>query len=211
MGGEFLLSAKEIGEKLKDIRVLLFDWDGVFHSGHKNEQRSSSFSEADSMGINMLRFALWLQNGTIPYTAIVTGENNETAKFFAEREHFDAVFMGMKDKIEVLDKMKNEIKIGNENILFVYDDILDLSLASEAGLRFLVNRTASRSLHEGCKAHNLCDYITGNDGGNHAIREVTELCLSAMGKFGEVIEKRAAYGTEYNSYIDTRNSINTRS
>ena len=56
IGGEFVISPEDLAHKLKNIKVLIFDWDGVFHAGHKNENRSSTFSEADSMGINMLRF-----------------------------------------------------------------------------------------------------------------------------------------------------------
>ncbi|MCK5400927.1 MAG: hypothetical protein KAJ28_04770 [Flavobacteriaceae bacterium] len=205
--GEFIEDEKIIAEKLKNIKALIFDWDGVFHSGHKRKNNKSSFSEADSMGINMLRFSYYLKNNTIPYTAIITGENNETATYFAKREHFDDVFLKSKNKIKILDWLTKHKGFTNDQVLFVFDDILDLSIAKVCGLRFMVNRDSGFMLKSYCKKHNLCDYITKNDGGNHAIREICELAISLFGDYNQVITKRITYTGDYSNYIDIRNSI----
>ena len=207
--GEFIEDQRTIAEKLKNIKAIIFDWDGVFHSGYKKDNSESSFSEADSMGINMLRFSYYLQNNKIPYTAIVTGENNETATYFAKREHFDAIFLKSKNKIEVLDWLTQHKGFTNEEVLFVFDDILDLSMAKVCGLRFMVNREASFMLRSYCKTNNLCDYITKNDGGNHAIREICELAISLGGDYNQVIDKRIKYTGDYSKYIEIRNSLST--
>ncbi len=209
--GEFIEDKKIIAEKLQNIKALIFDWDGVFHSGYKKNNSESSFSEADSMGINMLRFSYYLKNTTIPYTAIITGENNETATYFAKREHFDAIFLKSKNKIEILDWLTQHRGFANEEVLFVFDDILDLSMANMCGLRFMVNREASFMLKSYCIKNRLCDYITKNNGRNHAIREVCELAISLTGDYDQVIGKRIKYKGDYSKYIETRNSINTQS
>lgn len=209
--GEFIEDEKVIAEKLQNIKALIFDWDGVFHNGYKKNNSESSFSEADSMGINMLRFSYYLRNNTIPYTAIITGENNETATYFAKREHFDAIFLKSKNKIEILDWLTQHNKFTNEEVLFVFDDILDLSLAKVCGLRFMVNREASFMLKPYCKTNKLCDYITKNDGGNHALREICELAISLTGDYDQVIDKRIKFTGDYSKYIEIRNSIVTQS
>lgn len=193
-----------MNHKLAHIKVLLFDWDGVFHAGHKNEQRSSTFSEADSMGINMLRFGFWLQNGSMPYTAIISGEQNITAKHWADREHLDAIFSKAKNKVEILAYLNQSFGYQPEEVLFVYDDILDLSLAKEVGYRILIHRAANPLFAEYCREHGYYDYVTHCDGGNHGLREACEHTLDLMGRFEETIEKRIEFTGEYTSYNTER-------
>ncbi len=211
MLGEFIINKETIAGKLENIKAIIFDWDGVFHSGYKKNNSESSFSEADSMGINMLRFSYYLKNNKIPYTAIITGENNETASYFAKRERFDHIFLKSKNKIEVLEWLTQYKGFTSKEVLFVFDDILDLSMAKACGLRFMVNRDASFMLKNYCRENKLCDYISKNDGGNHAIREICELIIALAGDYSEVIEKRIAFTGAYSEYIQIRNAITTQS
>ncbi len=89
-GGNFVTPVEELIQKLAECRAVVFDWDGVFNAGRKGQTSSSGFSEVDSMGTNMLRYGLWRRQGVLPYTAIISGENNESAVAFAEREHLTA-------------------------------------------------------------------------------------------------------------------------
>ena len=57
-GGEFITPPFVLMEKLKNIKAIVFDWDGVFNEGVKGGGNHSGFSEIDSMGTNMLRFSL---------------------------------------------------------------------------------------------------------------------------------------------------------
>jgi 3-deoxy-D-manno-octulosonate 8-phosphate phosphatase (KDO 8-P phosphatase) len=57
-GGALLVaSAGELRARLAGVRAFLFDWDGVFNTGLKSDGSPSGFSEADSMGTNLIRFA----------------------------------------------------------------------------------------------------------------------------------------------------------
>lgn len=197
-------------DKLAKIKVVLFDWDGVFHAGHKNENKSSTFSEADSMGVNMLRFGFWLQNGVIPITAIISGENNVTAKYWAEREHLDATFSSAKNKVDILAFLKEKHDVNADEIMFVFDDILDLSLAKEVAHRVMIYRKANPLFMDYCRAHNMYDFLTQCDGGNHGVREACELTLDAMGRFEETIEKRIAFSGEYSIYNTKRLALHTQ-
>lgn len=208
-GGRFFLPIEELAQRLKSVKALIFDWDGVFHSGYKNELQGSTFSEADSMGVNMLRFAYYLINKEIPYTAIITGENNKTAFYWAEREHLDDVFYKIKDKVEILNWLSEHKGIKKEEVLFSFDDILDLSMAKECGVRYLINRSASLSLHNYCIEQQLCDYISFNDGGNHAVRETTELTINLLGNWNTVLNERIKYTDLYAPYITKRQEIAT--
>jgi 3-deoxy-D-manno-octulosonate 8-phosphate phosphatase (KDO 8-P phosphatase) len=209
-GGEFISSPFLLRQKLKDIKALIFDWDGVFHSGYKDESRSSSFSEADSMGVNMMRFGYYLLNKKIPFTAIISGENNPTAIHWAEREHLDLTISGMKNKVEALDYLQSEQDIKPNEVLFVFDDVLDLSLAKESGARFLVRKSANPLLIDYCKRKQLADYITRSESGQHCVREVSEVVLSNLQLFDETVDKRVAFDDDYSAYIKKRNAIKTK-
>ena len=208
LGGEFINAPELLRKKLSGIKALLFDWDGIFNSGEKGEI-PSTFNEIDSMGINMLRLGFYLFSGQIPFTAIVTGETNQTAFKWSTREHLNAVFFQVKHKIEILHYLEKQYQLQPDEILFVFDDILDLSLAKEAGVRMLVSRKASPLFTEYCKANKVCDYITFSQGDENAIREISELVLSLLGKFDETINRRVEYDETYRTYLHLRNQNKT--
>jgi 3-deoxy-D-manno-octulosonate 8-phosphate phosphatase (KDO 8-P phosphatase) len=95
-------------------------------------------------------------------------------------------------------------------VVFVYDDVLDLSLASKADLRFMVRRTASPLLTQYVRTNRLADYLTAHGGGNHAVREVCELLLGMTGMYDTVVGKRAAFDAQYSKYFSQRNGLATQ-
>lgn len=197
-------------EKLKDIKAILFDWDGVFHSGHKNHLGESSFSEADSMGLNLIRLSYYLQTGEIPFTAIITGEHNPTAHFLAEREHLDGIFYNVKDKKVILSYLKENHNISPDEVMFVFDDVLDLSLAREVGVRFMVNRKASRIFQEHVIHNGWVDFVTQCTGEDHVVREIVEFMMYFMNSFKETLHCRINFGEDYQTYWNTRQAILTK-
>src|SRR5262245_52586110 len=91
LGGVFLAPIATLAKRLSQLRGIVCDWDGVFNDGAKGDGSSSMFAEADSMGLNLLRYALWRERGeTLPVTALITGVDNPSARVFATREHFHA-------------------------------------------------------------------------------------------------------------------------
>lgn len=196
-------------DQFKNIKAILFDWDGVFHSGHKNHLGESSFSEADSMGLNLIRLGIYLETGQIPYTAIITGEQNPTAHYLAEREHLHGLFYKVKDKKIILDYLLDNYAISASDILFVFDDVLDLSLAREVGLRFMVSRKSSRILREFAIHEDLVDFVTNSEGHEHAVREIVEFTLDCMGIFKKTVNCRINFGEDYQTYWNDRQSIQT--
>lgn len=208
-GGEFYSSPVVLSKKLQNIKALIFDWDGVWHDGKKNGQGTSSFSEVDSMGLNMLRFGYYLLHAAIPTTLIITGEQNVTAFDFAKREHIDGVFYKAKDKLKTFQFIKQKYGLKEEDVLFVFDDILDLAMAKVCGVGYLINRTGSPLMHKIVEEHKWCDYKSGATGNTHAVREVSELTLGLIGKFDEAVENRMNFTDNYAAYWQSRNVLNT--
>jgi 3-deoxy-D-manno-octulosonate 8-phosphate phosphatase (KDO 8-P phosphatase) len=208
-GGHFLVSDSEIAAYLSDIKIFIFDWDGVFNNGYKDSERGSMFSEADSMGCNMLRFNQWRISKSIPLFFIITGENNITAIEFAKREHFTGVVTRCKNKKTALENIVENYNVPLKEIAFVFDDIIDISAAGLCKLAICVRRNSSPLFTDYLAEHSICQYITGNEGGNHAVREISELLMGLTGEYDQTISKRIAFDADYQQYLSERNNINT--
>lgn len=208
--GEFINDEIALSEKLANIKLWLFDWDGVFHPGTKNSAGESSFSEVDAMGLNLLRFATTLKQEQLPAFVIVTGVNNPTGEFFAKREHFDAIFMGAKDKSVVLDYICKKHHLQPEEIGFCFDDVLDINVAQRAGARFLISQGANPITVDYMRQLECFDYATAFTGGHGALREVSELCMTLLGNADDVLDHRTKFSTAYSEYWTKRQSVGTK-
>lgn len=207
--GEFVTPLPEIAKKLENIKAYLFDWDGVFNGGIKGVNVHSSFAEADSMGTNLLRFGSYLKNNSIPLMGIITGQNNSSAVTLAKREHFQVLFHSLVDKKSALEYIEEHYKIDRKDILFVFDDVIDLPIAKECGLRFFVKRTPFSFFEDYVKEKKMCDYITLNTGSDFAVREICELILMLSENFNKTIEERVRFSNTYAKYLEKRNSLDT--
>ena len=211
LGGEFISPSSLFEDKWNKIKAIVFDWDGVFNTGIKGHQVTSHFTEADSMGVNMLRFSYWLKNDKKQLkTAIITGQNNESALHFANREHFDSIYMAKTNKTIAFADLCSSMGLQEDEIMFVFDDVLDLPVAEKAGLRIMINRYSSPLFYNHVKTHQLADYISFNEGGENAIREICELLIGVNENYTEVMEKRSAFTGDYEDYLKHRNSATTQ-
>jgi 3-deoxy-D-manno-octulosonate 8-phosphate phosphatase (KDO 8-P phosphatase) len=206
-GATFVTPAEQLAEKLARVRALVFDWDGVFNRGEKGSASSSGFSEADSMGVNMLRFGLWLRDGELPIAAIVTGEANPSSELFASRERFHWLFQGVRDKRRAISTICDKHSFVASEVACVFDDINDLSMAERCGVRILVRRRASVLLREKILGSSMCDYMTACSSSEYAVRESAELMLGLSGAFDDVVESRVANDERYRTYFSIRQAV----
>jgi 3-deoxy-D-manno-octulosonate 8-phosphate phosphatase (KDO 8-P phosphatase) len=210
IGGEFLLSPLQLKKKFINLKGIVFDWDGVFHTGQKGDGRSSAFSEVDSMGINMMRYGHWLENNQMLFTAIISGQNDSTAKKFALREHFNGIYTGILEKKKAIDHICDLMGFKPIEIGCVFDDIIDLPMAETCGLRILVRREANPLLLKYILENKLCDYITAFSAKDNALREISEMLLGLLGNYEMVVKSRVSFDKDYNQYWQVRNSIVTQ-
>jgi 3-deoxy-D-manno-octulosonate 8-phosphate phosphatase (KDO 8-P phosphatase) len=204
--GSFLVGPMALQGKLFKVKAYVFDWDGVFNNGTKDVSGSSPFNEADSMGVNMLRFNHYLRKSHNPVTAVITGEHNTGAFTLARREHFHGVYYNMKNKKEALMHLCDAHKIEPHEVAYFFDDIPDLSVAEVCGLRIMVSCACSPLLLGLVNKNKLADYITSADGNNNALREAAELLIGLSGLYDETIMQRVHYTERYREYINARNT-----
>jgi 3-deoxy-D-manno-octulosonate 8-phosphate phosphatase (KDO 8-P phosphatase) len=208
-GGVFCIPFSAFSEKLYGIKAFIFDWDGVFNDGYKDHQASSNFSEVDAMGTNLLRFSRWLNKKSMPFTAIMSGEKNQLSYQFTQREHFHQTYFKVVDKKLAFEHFITIHSLKPEEVAFVFDDVLDLSIASVAGLRILINRKSNPLFINYNTKNKLADYITGQTSGNFAVREICELLMGTTGNYDQVVENRYKFSGDYKKYLEERQLIET--
>ncbi|MEM6629474.1 MAG: phosphatase [Bacteroidota bacterium] len=210
-GGIFSIPVDNFVEKLSQIKAFLFDWDGVFNTGQKSPQFPSTFLEADSMGLNMLRFGYWLSHQhTQAYCGIITGANNEGARKFAQREHLHEVFFSFSQKQYALRAFCKTHDLASSQVCYVFDDVNDIGIAGEVGLRIQIPRPGSLLFDNYIADNEYCDYRCRQTGGNFAVRESCELLLGMFGTFEEAITLRSSTHATYQLYWKDRQSIQTQ-
>ena len=169
---------KGLIQKLKNIRILLMDVDGVLTDGSiilgAGDQEFKKFDVQDGMGITLARMG-GLKVG------ILTGRQSEAVEKRAKELRVDMLYQGNSNKlVSYLDIVKKD-NIPENTICFIGDDLLDLSVLRRVGMGVAVANAREEVKKE-------ADYITEKSGGKGAVREVVELILKAQEKWQSVIE-----------------------
>ncbi len=151
----------------RNIKCVLTDSDGVLTDGgmyySENGDELKKFNTKDGMGFKLLR-----ESGII--TGIITGEDIQLVKRRAEKLKVDEVFLGVHDKLKILNQICLKYNIKHEEIAYIGDDINDLEVLKVVGLGCTVNDGM-----ESVKAE--AKIITNAKGGEGAFREVVETIL----------------------------------
>jgi len=206
-GAKIVAEESVFAENLKSIKALIFDWDGVFNEGWKGDNVLSPFSEVDSMGINMLRFALWLKSGSVPQVFIVTGLKNLSAQAIANREGFTALYLEVMNKSKAVEHIEENYKVTQKEMICFFDDILDIPMVKNCALRMFIHRKSNPLFERYVVENKLCDYVTGTESGKPAIREACEFLLGMGGMYDEAISKRISFSDEFKQFMSERKEI----
>lgn len=186
------------------IRGLILDWDGVWTNGRKRPDGQSDFSEHDTMGLNLLRFAHYAATGQMLRIAIVTGERNPTAEFLVQREHYDDFIFYARDKTKAAALLESRWGIPRTEWGFVFDDVLDLGLAAMVGRRAMVKWDFTQAVQDIARQEGLVDDWIEPDG---AVRRWCESYLLEMNWLGTAVAERRAWSARYQAYWALRNEV----
>ncbi len=162
----------------KDIKLLICDVDGVLTAGDVYLDNSNlelkAFNIKDGLGIKLLQ-----QQGV--EIAIITGrESNIVERRMAELG-ITHIYQGRKDKIASFEALLETLNVTPKEVAYVGDDLPDLPLIRRSGLGIAV-ADAHFSVKE------RADWITFNDGGSGAVRDIADLILDAKGLLEDIHE-----------------------
>ncbi|MEN9833705.1 MAG: hypothetical protein RL753_859 [Bacteroidota bacterium] len=186
------------------IRGLILDWDGVWTNGRKRPDGQSEFSEHDTMGLNLLRFAHYAATGELLRVAIVTGERNPTAEFIVQREHYDDFIFYARDKTKAAPLLEARWGVPADQWGFVFDDVLDFGLAAMVGRRAMVQWDFTKAIQDVAQAEGLVDEWIQPEG---AVRRWCESYLIEMDWLHTAVAERRAWSPRYQAYWALRNEV----
>ncbi len=163
---------KGITEKAKKIKLLLLDVDGVLTDGSiiygSDGEYLKVFNVKDGLGIKLA------QAGGIK-VGIISGRASEALEKRASDLGLDIFFQGQRDKRSGYEIIKKQMGVTDEEIAYIADDLNDLPIFIQAGLKIAVHDAVE-------DVRNSSDYVTEKPGGKGAVREVVELILNSQGK-----------------------------
>lgn len=160
--------------KLKKIKLLALDFDGVLTDGMVYVDQAGGevvrCSRKDGLGIDMLKRA-----GI--EVCVISKETNPVVS--ARCKKLDVrCWQSVNDgegKAEILKRIAEDRNIPLKEIAYMGDDLNDIGPLTISGAAFTV-----ADGHASVKK--ICGYVTSRKGGDHAVREVCELILTAKGK-----------------------------
>lgn len=166
-------------EKLKKIRLVLTDVDGVLTDGgmiYSSEGLAMKrFNVKDGMGSELLKTAGFL-------VGILTTDKTNISKKRAEVLKLDVAIIGERNKLLALHNIMNEKNLLSENIAFIGDDVNDIEILQAVGFS-----ACPSDAHP--KIKEIVDYVTNAKGGEGVFREVADLILNANGNYPEFSKK----------------------
>jgi len=171
------LITEELKTRFKKIKLLLLDVDGVLTDGriiYDSRGRDSKFFDVhDGLGVFVLH-----KSGI--KTILITAKRSKAIKPRAKDMHVAEVFADIFPKEAVLEGILKKYNVSLDEICFMGDDLVDLSLMRKVGLPVAV-ANASSEIKEAAV------YITHRSGGRGAVREIAELILRLQDKWKDVL------------------------
>lgn len=165
------MEESDIKSLAKNISLLICDVDGVLTKGEVYLDNSTlelkAFNIKDGLGFKLL------QQSNIEI-AIITGRNSTIVDRRMTELGITHVYQGKKNKIAAYEELLNELELQPNQVAYMGDDLPDLPLMKRSGLGIAV---ADAHFFVREKA----DWITFNDGGYGAARDVADLILDAKG------------------------------
>jgi len=166
-------------DKLKAVRLLLLDVDGVLTDGriiiNDAGEETKTFNVRDGHGLKMLQRA-GVRIG------IITGRHSRVVAHRMRELGIDLVVQGAKDKLLPFRQMLEELSLSPEQVAYVGDDIVDLPILLRVGF--------SASVADGCvDVRQRVDFVSAFAGGHGAVREICELLLKAQGQWESVMAR----------------------
>ena len=160
-------------ENLIDIKKFIFDVDGVLTDGKLLISESGELLR--SMNVKdgfAMKFAI--DNGY--KIGIISGGTNEAVRSRLENLGIEEIHLKSHDKIIHFENFVKKFGFNTKNILVMGDDIPDIPIIKAAGIGTCPQDAVP-------EVKSACQYVSKNQGGKGAVRDVIEQVMKIQNKW----------------------------
>ncbi len=173
---------QDILEKAAQVRLLIFDVDGVLTDGglfiDTEGREHKVFHSRDGHGMKMLQ-------STGVEIAIISGRASPAVSHRMASLGIEHVYLGQQEKIPAFEEILARLALSPHQVAYVGDDVVDLPIMRRVGLAVAV-----QDAHHLVKRH--AHWQTAHPGGHGAARDVCELIMEAQGTLDGQMRKYVA-------------------
>ena len=166
-----LLTLDELSQRAEKIKLVISDNDGVFTDNgvyySERGEEMKRYSIRDGMGVERLR------NRGIE-TSIMTGEVSPSLKKRAEKLGMKRLYLGVKDKLSMLETVLAETGLHRFELAYIGDDVNDVEIMEEIAREGLTASPRDATVFVEPYSH----YRAQADGGYGAFRDFAEWLLA---------------------------------
>ncbi|MCK5639156.1 MAG: 3-deoxy-manno-octulosonate-8-phosphatase KdsC [Gammaproteobacteria bacterium] len=166
---------QDLLKKAADIRLLIFDVDGVLTDGSlylaDDGQEYKAFHSRDGHGMKMLQ-----ASGVD--VAIITGRTSKVVQHRMDSLGIKHVYQGQIEKLPAFEELIAKLGLNAKQVAYVGDDVVDLPIMTRVGLAVAV-----QDAHHLVKQH--AHWTSPNGGGRGAARDICELIMEAQNTLQE--------------------------
>ena len=157
-------------KKLKEIKLIILDVDGILTDGRiifsPQGDEFKIFNVKDGVAIKNL-----LKNHV--QVAIISGRKSPAVTLRMQELGVQHIYLGQDNKLAAYEKIKKILNVEDHQIACMGDDLPDLTIMQPCGLSITVADAVTE-----VKAY--ADFITTKNGGDAAVREISDLILQAQ-------------------------------
>lgn len=172
----------KITNKAKNIKLVIFDVDGVLTDGMMNYgpegELFKQFNVKDGVGIKLLQ----QQNINV---AVITAKQSAALSRRMEDLSVGYFYPGCNDKLKAYHELISQLSLTDKQVAYAGDDVIDLAVMENVGLSIAV-----QDAHFFVKQR--ADYITETAGGQGVAREVADLILDVQFDLQKLYNSMAA-------------------
>lgn len=170
---------QEVLDKAKNIKLVIFDVDGVLTDGSlfygDDGQEYKAFNSRDGHGMKMLQ-----ASGVL--IGIITGRTSDLVLHRMKNLNIAHIYQGKLEKLPAYEELITKLSLQPEQVAYVGDDVVDLPIMIRVGLAITVPNG-----HELTKKH--AHWVTSQAAGAGAAREVCELIMKSQGTYEPTMQK----------------------
>ena len=165
------LIAKKFESKLKKIKVVIFDLDGILTDAHvwwasEEVGFNRTFNIYDGYGMKVLMKA-GIRVG------VITGGNSVSVQKRVEQLGLNFCYAGNEDKRAAFVDVLKKYNVEADEVLYMGDELFDIPLLKKSGFSATVPNTCEEVLE-------IVDYVTKRESGKGCAREVIDLVRYAQ-------------------------------